>query len=137
MQTDAGSRERYTIRSPCGKRYNHVHSTHRISSIILLTSQTHHRSLHRRIIIILLPHRPSLITPREVHDRNSKERVRRLRNASQHIIPRDESSDDAKHAAGDRQTVVRVSVGGVAGVEVRGSQADESHPDHEEQRAEG
>jgi hypothetical protein len=72
-----------------------------------------------------------------MHNRHRKERVRRLHNTRQHIIPRDKRSNHAESAARSRQAHVWVSVGGVASVEVRGSQADEGEPDHCEQRAEG
>ena len=72
-----------------------------------------------------------------MHDRHRKERIRRLHNTGQHIIPCDESSNHAEHAARPRQTDVWVSVCGVGCIEVRGSQADERDPYHCEQRAEG
>lgn len=97
--------------------------------------QPHHHTLHRRIVIPL-PLRSSLLTPREVHHRKGEERIRRVRQTSQHIIPRDESRDDTKSAASHAQSVVRVSIGCVAGIEIRDSEADEGDPDHEEQRAE-
>jgi hypothetical protein len=71
-----------------------------------------------------------------VHHRNGKERVRRVRKTSQHVIPRNESSDNTKRAARYGQSVMRVSVGGVAGIKIRGPEADESNPDREEERAE-
>jgi hypothetical protein len=71
-----------------------------------------------------------------VHHREGKERIRRIRETSKHVIPRNESSDDAKRASRYSQPVMRVSVGSVAGIEIRNSEADESDPDREEQRAE-
>jgi hypothetical protein len=72
-----------------------------------------------------------------VHHREGEERIRRIRETSEHVIPRNESSDDAKRASRYSQPVMRVSVGSVAGIEIRDSKADESDPDREEQRAEG
>jgi hypothetical protein len=106
-----------------------------VSSIIFSNLfQPHHHTLHRRIVIPL-PLRSSLLTPREVHHRKGEERIRRVRQTSQHIIPRDESRDDTKSAASHGQSVMRVSIGRVAGIEIRDSEADEGDPDHEEQRA--
>ena len=72
-----------------------------------------------------------------MHNRHRKERIRRLHNTSQHIIPRDERSNHAEHAARPRQSHVRVSVCGVGRVEVRCAEEDEGDPDHGEERAEG
>jgi hypothetical protein len=94
--------------------------------------------LNNRILTNALPPlRPSLLTPREMHNRNSKERVRRLQQTSQHIIPRNKRCDDAESATSSCQSHVREVIGCVARIEVCRSQANESQPDHEKQRAEG
>lgn len=93
-------------------------------------------TLHHRIIssITLLPSiSPSLLAPREVHNRHSKERIRRLHNTRQHVIPRNEGSDHSKHATCPCQANMRVSVGGVARIQVRCSKADERNPYHHEE----
>jgi len=71
-----------------------------------------------------------------VHHRKGKERIRRIRETSQHIVPRDESSDDAERASRYSQPVMWESIGSVAGIEIRDSETDESDPDRKEQRAE-
>jgi hypothetical protein len=71
-----------------------------------------------------------------MHNRNSKEGVRRLQQTRQHIIPRNKRSDDTESATSSCQSHVRKVIGCVARIEVCRSQADESYPHHEEQRAE-
>ena len=72
-----------------------------------------------------------------MHDWHRKERIRRLHDTRQHIIPRDKRGNHAEHASGSRQSHVWVSVRGVRRVEVRCSEEDEGEPDHGEERAEG
>jgi hypothetical protein len=72
-----------------------------------------------------------------MHNRNSKERIRRLQQTSQHIIPRNKRSNNAESATSSCQSHVREVIGCVARIEVCRSQANESQPDHEKQRAEG
>jgi hypothetical protein len=72
-----------------------------------------------------------------MHHRHRKERIRRLHDSSQHIIPRDKRSDHAEHPARSCQSHVRVSVRGVGRVEVCCAEEDECDPDHCEERAEG
>jgi hypothetical protein len=102
-----------------------------LSMTSLIFIQPRYHGLHRRIIIPL-PLRPSLLTPREVHHRKGKERIRRIRETSQHIVPRDESSDDAERASRYSQPVMWESIGSVAGIEVRDSETDKSDPDRKE-----
>jgi hypothetical protein len=94
--------------------------------------------LHHRLLTDTLPPiRPPLLTPREMHNRHRKERIRRLHNTRQHIIPRDKRSDHAENTARPRQSHVRVSVRCIRRIEVRCSKADECNPNHAEERAEG
>jgi len=116
--------------SPTGKAHAHAKSNtklkHHLTACI-------HPSLHHRLLIqTLLPLRPPLLAPREMHNRHRKERVRRLHDTRQHIIPRNKRSNHAEHAARPRQSHVWVSVRGVGRVEVCCSQADERDPYHGE-----
>lgn len=72
-----------------------------------------------------------------MHNRHRKERIRRLHNSRQHIIPRDKRSNHAEHAARSRQSHVRVSIRGVGSIEVCCSEEDEGDPDHCKEGAEG
>lgn len=91
----------------------------------------HHAIGAPSIIILLLLPVPPLLTPRKVRDGNGKERVRGLRDTGQHVIPSNESGDDAERTASARKRDVWRSVS--VEVQVGTAKADEGDPDAEEE----
>ena len=108
-----------------------------LCAVVVCSSTGLYTVLIRIRIPPLPPRLPPILAPREMRDRQDEERIRWVRDTSQHVIPRDERRKDSKHAACSGQRHVWVAVGLIPGIEVCASKADKGQPYHQEQAGEG